>query len=376
MRLLFCLYKYFPYGGLQRDFKNIAIESLKRGHDINVFTTKWIGDVPEGFKLELIKVKGLTNHGRSLSFSNRLVKFTESNKFDMIIGFNKMSCLDVYYAADPCYKSKAIEGRGYFYKFSNRYRTYVYLENEVFSPKSRTHILLLSKREKENFIKYYNTPENRFHLLPPGISKDRYVLKNREDIRSGIRNELNIKEDDHLLLMIGSGFKTKGVDRAIRAISSLSKPVRNKTKLVIIGDGRKKKFEELAKELNVDENVRFLGGREDIHRFLVGADLLIHPAYSENTGTVLIEAIVNGLPVLASDVCGYASYVEDSNSGLLIPSPFKQEVFNGLLEYMLTSIKYNDWKQSGLEYGKKHDFFSMYTKAVDIIEDLARVKVK
>jgi hypothetical protein len=43
--------------------------------------------------------------------------------------------------------------------------------------------------------------------------------------------------------------------------------------------------------------------------FLLGADLLIHPAYNENTGTVLLEAVVAGLPVLTTAVCGYAHYI-------------------------------------------------------------------
>ena len=46
------------------------------------------------------------------------------------------------------------------------------------------------------------------------------------------------------------------------------------------------------------------------------ADLLIHPAYNENTGTVLLEALVAGLPVLVSAVCGYAHYIAEADAGL------------------------------------------------------------
>ena len=67
--------------------------------------------------------------------------------------------------------------------------------------------------------------------------------------------------------------------------------------------------------------VEFLKGRSDIPRFLLGADLLIHPAYNENTGTVLLEALVAGLPVLVTDVCGYAHYITDANCGRVVPSP-------------------------------------------------------
>jgi hypothetical protein len=54
---------------------------------------------------------------------------------------------------------------------------------------------------------------------------------------------------------------------------------------------------------------RILRGTQRHPRFLLGADLLIHPAYNENTGTVLLEALVAGLPVLTTAVCGYAHYI-------------------------------------------------------------------
>lgn len=370
MRLLFCLYKYFPFGGLQRDLKNIALEAQKRGHQINILTTLWKGKLPDGFKVEIIKVRGITNHRRSIDFGEKAKRYLKDKNHDMVVGFNKLPGLDVYYAADPCYKAKVFEQKGYLYRLSNRYRSYVRLEEAVFSPQSKTQILLLSPKEKEKFIKFYKTPEERFHLLPPGISKNRYIVDDKEEIRESVRKELDINKEDFLLLMVGSGFKTKGVDRAIKALAGLPESIKSKTRLCIVGEGNKSPFERLASSLKVSKNVIFLGGREDVQRFIAGADLLVHPAYSENTGTVLIEAIVNGLPVLASDVCGYAPYVLESGAGLLIPSPFEQKKFNSLLQYMITTDRYLEWKQNGLAYGKRKDFFNMYKKAVDIIEDI------
>ena len=49
MQLAFILYKYFPFGGLQRDFMRIALECQRRGHAIRVYAMIWEGDVPEGF---------------------------------------------------------------------------------------------------------------------------------------------------------------------------------------------------------------------------------------------------------------------------------------------------------------------------------------
>ncbi|MFX5530075.1 glycosyltransferase, partial [Acinetobacter baumannii] len=84
-----------------------------------------------------------------------------------------------------------------------------------------------------------------------------------------------------------------------------------------------------------NDQVQILKGRSDIPRFLLGADLLIHPAYNENTGTVLLEALVSGLPVLVTDVCGYAHYIAEADAGRVLPSPFEQDSLNRLLAEML-----------------------------------------
>ncbi len=74
----------------------------------------------------------------------------------------------------------------------------------------------------------------------------------------------------------------------------------------------------------MSDQVQILKGRSDIPRFLLGADLLIHPAYNENTGTVLLEALVSGLPVLVTEVCGYAHYIAEADAGRVLPAPFDQ----------------------------------------------------
>ncbi len=57
MQLAFILYKYFPFGGLQRDFMRIALECQQRGHRIRVYTLIWEGDIPEGFDVRIGRLK-------------------------------------------------------------------------------------------------------------------------------------------------------------------------------------------------------------------------------------------------------------------------------------------------------------------------------
>jgi UDP-glucose:(heptosyl)LPS alpha-1,3-glucosyltransferase len=370
MRFAFCLIKYFPFGGQQKNFLQIAKACLSRGHQIDVFTTSWQGKIPEGFHVSVLPVRGLTNHRRREAFAATLNQIVTAKPYDAMVGFNKMPGLDVYYAADTCFAAKA-HARNFLYRLTARSRSYLNLEKAVFDRHASTEILLLSEQEKAVFRRYYGTPEYRFHLLPPGISKNCLRPANAVEIRNELRCELTIGSETNIVLMVGSGFKTKGVDRAIRAISALPSTLRKQTILLVVGQGKALPFRWLAWRLGVAGQVLFLQGRKDILRFFLAADLLLHPAYLENTGTVLIEAMAAGLPVLATAVCGFSYHIERAAAGIIIPSPFEQDMLNQYLVKMLTSDKQAQWQQHGKAYVANTDVFSRAEKAADIIEKVA-----
>lgn len=365
MKLAFCLFNYFPFGGLQRDFLRIAQECVRRGHTVDVFTMGWEGEKDPNLNLILLPIRGLQNHSRAKYFAEQVKP--QVTQHDLVVGFNKMPGLDIYYAADTCYQAKASK-KSFFYRLLPRYRHLVAYEDAVFASHQKTHILLISEKQQPEFQYFYQTQSNRLHLLPPGIAKERIAPSNASEIREKTRAEWNILEKDYLLLMVGSGFKTKGLDRCLKAIAYLPLGLRNHCRFFIIGQDSSSRFKKQAKRLGILNQILFLGGRSDVQRFLLAADLLLHPAYNENTGTVLLEATISGLPVLTTDVCGYASYIEKANSGKVLSSPFNQKQFNTLLEDMLRSPFRNSWRMNGLNFADQQEIYTMPERAVDIIE--------
>ena len=121
LTLAFCLYKYFPHGGLQRDFLSIALECQAKGHRVRVYTLNWHGDIPEGFDVTIVPVAALTNHTLYERFSEWVRRALVADPVDAVIGINKMPGLDVYYAADSCYEEKAHSQRGWWYRLLPRY---------------------------------------------------------------------------------------------------------------------------------------------------------------------------------------------------------------------------------------------------------------
>lgn len=371
MRFAFCLIKYFPFGGLQRDFTRIADACLNRGHTIDAYSALWQGDKLPGINnISVLPARGLTNHGRRESFIKNLTSLLKTKQYDAVVGFNKMPGLDVYFAADPCFAEKAFS-KSLFYRITTRTRSNLRLERAVFAEESPAQILSISDYQKNLYMKHYHTPAERFHMLPPGISKDRMVPPQPPEKRNQIRKDFGISPDHYVILMVGTGYQRKGVDRAIKAVSALPSPLLDKTRLLIIGENRLAPYKQLAQKKGVMNNVLFPGARTDVPRFLAISDILLHPARIENTGTVLIEAMASGLAVLATDICGYGFHVQNAKAGELIPSPFRQETLNALLADMLTSDKLKAWQQNGRQYIQDTDVFSLPEKAADVIEQAA-----
>lgn len=362
MQLAFIVFKYFPFGGLQKDMLGIAEQCVARAHQVSIYCREWQGGKPKGIEVIEIPVKSGANHVRDRVFAEHALQACKGA--DMVVGFNKMPGLDVYYAADSCYMAKVFEERSVLSRLSPRYRHYRDYEQAVFA--GDTDILMISEKEIPAFQRYHQTPDERFHLLPPGISRDRIIPLDYELQRKSFRQQWDISETEKLLLFVGSGFKTKGLDRAIRALASLGKD--SSSRLFVIGQDNARPFVSLARRLGVDSQLRFLEGRDDVPAFLWGADVLIHPAYRENTGTVLLEAMVAGLPVLTTDACGYAHYVRENNLGAVVASPFQQQVLNAELQRLLAAA--DNWQDRAREFAKEADIFDMNLRAAEKIEQI------
>ncbi|MGH1372426.1 MAG: glycosyltransferase family 4 protein [Cellvibrionaceae bacterium] len=370
-RIAFCLYKYFPFGGLQRDLLRIAQECHLSGAAIRVYAFEWQGDLPDWIELCLVPKKGWSSQSKNRQFTRWVTEHRQQNPVDLLVGFNKMPGLDVYYAADGCYESRVTELYGDFYRLGGRYKHFSSYERAVFGETSCTQVLMISKLQIPMFQRFYGTQSERLHLLPPGISKDRIAPSNASEIRGEFRREFNIADDEKLLLMVGSGFKTKGVDRAVNALAALPVSERQKTRLFVIGQDNPRSLLKQAKQLGVEKQFQVFEGRDDIPRFMQGADLLLHPARHENTGTVLVEALVAGLPVLVTDVCGYAHYVTDANMGRVLPSPFDSNALTEALSAMLADVDTMraEWRQRGEGFSRSVDVYSMPQVAAEKILD-------
>jgi len=378
MKLAFVIFKYFPYGGAQRDMLRIARDCAARGHEVRIYTGQWRGDPPgEGIEVVLLPVSGGLNHRRHRRLIEAITARLRADEPDLVVGFNRMPGLDVYYAADPCFIERAHAERGWLYRLTGRYRFFAACERAVMGREGSCHILLLTARERSIYQRWYHSPDARFHVLLPNIPLDDFSGIDRSEARDAVRAEFGLPDSATVILMVGSAFVRKGLDRAIRAVAALPRSLRTDTWLLAVGEDRPNAMVALAQRLGVEDRLILTSGRSDVPRLMMGSDLLVHAARSELAGLVLIEAMTAGLPVLVTDVCGYAEHVAAAGAGLVLPSPFDQRQMDQALARMLASPQERaQWGEAGRRYTADIAARRSPTLEAELLEEIAREKRK
>jgi UDP-glucose:(heptosyl)LPS alpha-1,3-glucosyltransferase len=353
MRYAFIIFKYFPFGGMQRDMLRTANELIKRGHQVEIFTLSWQGDVSADIKVHVLPQTGLFNYQRYQKFIDAAFKHIHADKFDYIFGYNRMAGLDAHFAADPCFIERAHQQRNFLYRLLPRFKWFAACEKAVFASDVQTQILAVALTEKPHFAHWYGTQSERFHYIPPYLSPERFKLQDKVEMRAHLREAFHFGAEDFVFLLTGSGFAMKGLDRAILALAALPIALQANTRLVAVGQDNPKHFQKMAKKLGLQNNVVVSKGRPDIPQLMQGADVCIHPAYRENTGLVILEGMACGAPMLVTASCGYAHHVADADAGIVSENPFDQAQFNQQFLEMRQSDKKEKWAANGLKHVEK-----------------------
>ena len=153
-----------------------------------------------------------------------------------------------------------------------------------------------------------------------GITRPIEVIYNFVDPRVFAprrRTSLRLAPPQTRVIMHASNFRAvKNIPAVIRIFAEVRRRLR--AKLVMVGDGPEKAgAEQLARELEVDRDVLFLGNQDCMEELLPLADIFLLPSSSESFGLVALEAMSAEVPVVASNVGGLPEVVEHGVTGFL-----------------------------------------------------------
>ncbi len=120
------------------------------------------------------------------------------------------------------------------------------------------------------------------------------------------------------MIAVGTLIPRKGYDILLRATGRLAAQG-VKFELSIVGEGpQRAELQALAAQLGLTSRVKFLGDQADAPAMMAASHLLVHAARSEGLSNVILEAMAEGLPVVATRVSAAAEIIEDGVTGLLV----------------------------------------------------------
>lgn len=137
-----------------------------------------------------------------------------------------------------------------------------------------------------------------------------------------------------VVVAVGRLVDQKGHEVAVRALLRLRRR-HPEAVLVVLGEGPLRgNLEQLADELGIGASVILPGNVQDVGAWFARANVFVHPARWEGFGLVLLEAMLAGLPVVATRVSSIPEIVADEETGLLVP-PEDEAALTEALDRML-----------------------------------------
>lgn len=140
---------------------------------------------------------------------------------------------------------------------------------------------------------------NNYTILNNAIDIKKFIYN--PNIRNETRTKFNISKDEILIGHVGRFNYPKNHEFLIDIFNEVHKLVSN-SKLMLIGTGNLQDLIKVkVKKLDLEDNVLFLGNRNDVNELMQAMDILVFPSHYEGLPVTLVEAQASGLPIIKSN---------------------------------------------------------------------------
>jgi glycosyltransferase involved in cell wall biosynthesis len=199
-------------------------------------------------------------------------------------------------------------------------KTALYRRLESLAGRFSDLLIGVSQATVDDLVRLGVAPRERFRVVPLGLDLEPFArIEPGEDGDHGLRAELGIGPEEVLFSYVGRVVPIKRLDLLLRAFALMDADPET-SRLLVIGDGEiRPSLEQLARDLRIDDRVRFLGYRGDIERIAAAADAAVLSSDNEGTPVSLIEAAAAGRPAVATAVGGVPEVVTPG-TGILVPA--------------------------------------------------------
>lgn len=338
--------------GLELLIKNFLIEA-KKFPDFQIdFCNLYPGNI---FKDELIE-NGFNVFDLDLPYKFdflaifKLTKLIKENNYDIV--HVQFSPADLFCAIVSLFVDKSVKfilsDYGIFSK-RRSIRLHKPIDRFVYSRYKK--IICASKLAKDDLLKYIPKLNSKIVVIKNGIK---------------VKNELqDFKHKVYDLLFVGTLEFRKGVDTLIKSVDILRRNHSMNLTVAIVGEGPKKnEYKNLVKNLSLEDDVKFLGIRRDVDELMKLSKVFVLPSRWEVLPIVLLEAMANGIPVIATRVGGIPEVFEDGVDGFLIKPEDPYELADKIKFALNNPDICEKLKMNAFEKAKREYSIESYTRKI------------
>jgi len=230
-------------------------------------------------------------------------------------------------------------------------------------------VVALSSDMKRQIAEVTNTQSV---VIPNGIEVERFEGLSPEKAKE----ELGIKNNEKVILFVGSLRPIKGTRYLIQAMLMIKQQEPN-ARLLIVGDGPdRQSLENLVRKLDLQQSIDFVGRlpQERIPHYMSACDIFTLPSLSEGFGLACLEAVSSGLPVVATGVGGLPDLIEDGKNGFLIPARNVAELARKLVTLLESDELRQEISKNNREKAQKYDWSIVSHRIEEVYESVLESK--
>ena len=338
-------------GGGERHVADLSNELLKRGHDVfaAVGPNSPMPDALSGVPRDNIAEFSLRN-AIDISTAVKIGNFAKEKSIELI---------NAHFAKDYPVAAVAARIAG----------VPLVITRHVLFPMNRMHRIFLRD------VKYVIAPSNA--VAASLRSQDIFPVEKIVTIRYGLdidRFPARVPAHREVICIgsVGNLDPVKGFDVLIRAAAIVAKQNKD-VKFQIVGEDRsreghnEKEVRDLICSLNLDDTVELLGWSDNIANLLAGFDIFVSASRSESFGFVIAEAMLSGIPVIATETEGAKEIIPDPSLGRLVPIGSDEALADAILVLLNDKNKRDELATHGR--GHVENTFSLH-RMVDATEAL------
>ena len=322
MKIALVRQRYNPYGGAERFVARALTALAAEDVELTLLARAWSGadaaGAGKGWRLIRCDPFFIGRVWRDWGFARAVCAAVKAQRFDLVQSHERISCCDVYRAGDGVHR-QWLENRkraaGLLERIAlalNPYHWYTLAaEKRMFHSPALRAVICNSSMVKEELRRHFGLPEAKLHVIYNGVDLEAFHPRLRGIWRGRKREELGIAEAAMVFLFVGSGFRRKGLPQLLRALSG----VRDAHLVVVGADKELPRLRRAADEASLSARVHFAGGQEDVKPWYGMADCFVLPTLYDPFPNAALEAMACGLPLITSQQCGAAEFVESGVEG-------------------------------------------------------------